>query len=59
MYNTLISNLNDRTSISSSLEVLFFSINMSRQKLAWANKEVETFVCILGEEDVVYDVFFT
>ncbi|CAL8399553.1 unnamed protein product [Boreogadus saida] len=26
-------------------------------KLAWANKEVETFVCILGEEDVVYDVY--
>ncbi|CAL8370493.1 unnamed protein product [Boreogadus saida] len=25
--------------------------------LAWANKEVETFVCILGEEDVVYDVY--
>ena len=22
-----------------------------------ANKEVETFVCILGEEDVVYDVY--
>ncbi|CAL8267605.1 unnamed protein product [Boreogadus saida] len=30
---------------------------MSRKKLAWANKEVETFVCILGEEDVVYDVY--
>ncbi|CAL8270695.1 unnamed protein product [Boreogadus saida] len=29
---------------------------MSRKTLAWANKEVETFVCILGEEDVVYDV---
>ncbi|CAL8296131.1 unnamed protein product [Boreogadus saida] len=26
-------------------------------KLAWANKELETFVCILGEEDVVYDVY--
>ncbi|CAL8254675.1 unnamed protein product [Boreogadus saida] len=25
--------------------------------LAWANKEVETLVCILGEEDVVYDVY--
>ncbi|CAL8361622.1 unnamed protein product [Boreogadus saida] len=25
--------------------------------LAWANKEVETFVCIFGEEDVVYDVY--
>ncbi|CAL8387425.1 unnamed protein product [Boreogadus saida] len=25
--------------------------------LAWANKEVEKFVCILGEEDVVYDVY--
>ncbi|CAL8301614.1 unnamed protein product [Boreogadus saida] len=25
--------------------------------LAWANKEMETFVCILGEEDVVYDVY--
>ena len=30
---------------------------MSRKKLAWANKEVETFVCILGEEDVFYDVY--
>ncbi|CAL8380913.1 unnamed protein product [Boreogadus saida] len=30
---------------------------MSRKKHAWANKEVETFVCILGEEDVVYDVY--
>ena len=30
---------------------------MSRKKLAWANKEVVTFVCILGEEDVVYDVY--
>ena len=30
---------------------------MSRKTLAWANKEVETFVCILGEEDVVYDVY--
>ncbi|CAL8255895.1 unnamed protein product [Boreogadus saida] len=30
---------------------------MSRKKLAWANKEVETFVCILGEEDVVYEVY--
>ena len=30
---------------------------MSRKKLAWANKEVETFLCILGEEDVVYDVY--
>ncbi|CAL8353527.1 unnamed protein product [Boreogadus saida] len=30
---------------------------MSGKKLAWANKEVETFVCILGEEDVVYDVY--
>ncbi|CAL8260895.1 unnamed protein product [Boreogadus saida] len=30
---------------------------MSRKKLAWANKEVETSVCILGEEDVVYDVY--
>ncbi|CAL8366225.1 unnamed protein product [Boreogadus saida] len=30
---------------------------MSRKKLAWANKDVETFVCILGEEDVVYDVY--
>ncbi|CAL8256144.1 unnamed protein product [Boreogadus saida] len=30
---------------------------MSRKKLAWANKEAETFVCILGEEDVVYDVY--
>ncbi|CAL8359029.1 unnamed protein product [Boreogadus saida] len=30
---------------------------MSRKKLAWANKEVETFVCILGGEDVVYDVY--
>ena len=41
---------------NSSLEVLFFTINMSRKKLAWASKEVETFVCIFGEEDVVYDV---
>ena len=30
---------------------------MLRKKLAWANKEVETFVCILGEEDFVYDVY--
>ena len=30
-------------------------MNMSRKTLAWANKEVETFLCILGEEDVVYD----
>ena len=30
---------------------------MSRKTLAWANKEVVTFVCILGEEDVVYDVY--
>ena len=30
---------------------------MSRKKLAWANKEVEAFVCILAEEDVVYDVY--
>ncbi|CAL8350499.1 unnamed protein product [Boreogadus saida] len=30
---------------------------MPRKKLAWANKEVETIVCILGEEDVVYDVY--
>ncbi|CAL8389340.1 unnamed protein product [Boreogadus saida] len=30
---------------------------MLRKTLAWANKEVETFVCILGEEDVVYDVY--
>ncbi|CAL8272389.1 unnamed protein product [Boreogadus saida] len=30
---------------------------MSRKTLAWANKEVETFVRILGEEDVVYDVY--
>ena len=30
---------------------------MSCKTLAWANKEVETFVCILGEEDVVYDVY--
>ena len=30
---------------------------MSHQTLAWANKEVETFVCILAEEDVVYDVY--
>ncbi|CAL8259493.1 unnamed protein product [Boreogadus saida] len=30
---------------------------MSSKTLAWANKEVETFVCILGEEDVVYDVY--
>ena len=30
---------------------------MSRKTLAWANKEVESFVCILGEEDVVYDVY--
>ncbi|CAL8390067.1 unnamed protein product [Boreogadus saida] len=30
---------------------------MSRKKLAWANKELETFVCILGEEEVVYDVY--
>ena len=29
-------------------------MNMSRKTLAWANKEVETFLCILGEEDVVY-----
>ena len=27
-------------------------MNMSRKTLAWANKEVETFLCILGEEDV-------
>ncbi|CAL8234405.1 unnamed protein product [Boreogadus saida] len=27
------------------------------ESLLWANKEVETFVCILGEEDVVYDVY--
>ena len=32
-------------------------MNMSRKTLAWANKEVETFLCILGEEDVVYDVY--
>ena len=37
--------------------VLFFTMNMSRKTLAWANKEVETFLCILGEEDVVYDVY--
>ena len=30
---------------------------MTRKTPAWANKEVETFVCILGEEDVVYDVY--
>ena len=30
---------------------------MSRKTLAWANKEVETFFCILGEEDVVYNVY--
>ena len=30
---------------------------MSCKTLAWANKEVETFLCILGEEDVVYDVY--
>ncbi|CAL8308767.1 unnamed protein product [Boreogadus saida] len=30
---------------------------MSRKTLAWVNKEVEMFVCILGEEDVVYDVY--
>uniref|UniRef100_A0A8C5C2W0 HIRA interacting protein 3 n=1 Tax=Gadus morhua TaxID=8049 RepID=A0A8C5C2W0_GADMO len=30
---------------------------MSSKTLAWVNKEVETFVCILGEEDVVYDVY--
>ena len=29
---------------------------MSRKTLAWANKEMETFDCILGEEDV-YDVY--
>ncbi|CAL8349298.1 unnamed protein product [Boreogadus saida] len=28
-----------------------------KSTLAWANKEVETFACILGEEDVVYDVY--
>ncbi|CAL8249841.1 unnamed protein product [Boreogadus saida] len=27
-------------------------MNMSRKTLAWANKEVETFLCILGEKDV-------
>ncbi|CAL8378289.1 unnamed protein product [Boreogadus saida] len=27
---------------------------LQEAELAWANKEVETFVCILGEEDVVY-----
>ncbi|CAL8398591.1 unnamed protein product [Boreogadus saida] len=27
-------------------------MNMPRKTLAWANKEVETFLCILGEEDV-------
>ena len=27
-------------------------MNMSRKTLALANKEVETFLCILGEEDV-------
>ena len=32
-------------------------MNMSRKTLAWANKEVETFLCILGAEDVVYDVY--
>ena len=32
-------------------------MNMSRKMLAWSNKEVETFLCILGEEDVVYDVY--
>ena len=31
-------------------------MNMSRKTLAWANKK-ETFLCILGEEDVVYDVY--
>ena len=30
---------------------------MSRKTLTWANKEVETFLCILGEEDVVDDVY--
>ena len=30
-------------------------MNMSRKTLAWANKVVETFLCILGEEVVVYD----
>ena len=32
-------------------------MNMSRKTLAWANKEVETFLCILGEKDVVYVVY--
>ncbi|CAL8234374.1 unnamed protein product, partial [Boreogadus saida] len=32
-------------------------VSTDKEKLAWANKEVETFVCILGEEDVVYDVY--
>ncbi|CAL8309153.1 unnamed protein product [Boreogadus saida] len=34
-------------------------MNMWRKTLAWANKEValETFLCILGEEEVVYDVY--
>ena len=27
-------------------------MNMSRKTLAWANKEMETFLGILGEEDV-------
>ena len=31
-------------------------MNMSCKTLAWANKK-ETFLCILGEEDVVYDVY--
>ena len=30
---------------------------MSRKTLACANKVVEKFLCILGEEDVVYDVY--
>jgi hypothetical protein len=28
------------------------NMNMLRKTLTWANKEVETFLCILGEEDV-------
>ena len=34
------------------LEVLFFTINMAPKTLAWSNKEVETFLGILGEVDV-------
>ncbi|CAL8255727.1 unnamed protein product [Boreogadus saida] len=42
--------------LSRVLQLVANKINLDRQ-LAWANKEVETFVCILGEEDVVYDVY--